>query len=451
MKIFRSGLVSLLALSHLSILNAAPLDEAIKNIEASGILRYRYYWSRGDTTEPQYQHWGGSSNPDGANQIATYRMDMGLSGDVADNFNIFTHLGYASGDYSYGSKAKADTNKTFNLKQYFLTYSLSDYNTKIIAGRQAIDSIWAGPNIFTEGAGKNVYTGIVGMGTRFVTEINDAVSINVFGFDSWDWERAGLKRLENGKFSDNGSDIQADVAPLVFKNFYGASLQNKFALGDDSINPNLHIGYVPSKALLYAGSLSYETTFSELKYTGSLVYLGNSVGDLLKNSNFTNGNYVQLDGQFKYDVWDFRLGALHYGDTNKKSFAVIEDQGSLDTGPGLDILYTNGSRLNGDLGRNTFTYFDIGYTFIKKLRLGFSTVYGGTKISDNVSFKSYDGKGNEVTLVGQGGKKYELIGRISYAHTPKLSLSAFYAHTAIDRKGYDGSKHIARTQIFYRF
>ena len=121
---------------------------------------------------------------------------------------------------------------------------------------------------------------------------------------------------------------------------------------------------------------------------------------------------------------------------------MIEDQGNLGSLlAGEEIFYTNGSRLNGDIGRNIFTYITAGYTFDETVRVGADLVYGGTDISHK-----------KQSLYGPAaGKKLEAVARVNYKYSPKLSFSTFYSYVNVDKK-HDSTHHDAvRLEALYKF
>lgn len=449
MKNIKLSLCVLAVLSCFQKLNATPLDEVVKDVEVSGILRYSYDLV---TQTGEFQNWGGAVQRN-YNQSYYIRSDIGFSGAIADNFKIFTHFNYESADSGYGANAVTDTSSTFRLTELYLIYTNEETATKIALGRQMVNSIWSFSSVFNEGYGKDVYGGLIGEGVKITNTSIDGLTLNLFGYDSFAYNLAGLVKLPNGFYNDTDSDIQADVGSWIArKNFYGASALGNYELGYGGLDTQLWLGYLPNRAIMYAASATYNTKiFDDMDYGLSVAYLGNSVDDIPKRQNFENGNFFSLGGTLAFNSWDFGAGILHYGRKDKKSFTVIEDLGSANNVPGIDIIYTNGSRLSGDLGENTFGYLSVGYTFFQKLRVGGGVVYGGTKVGEHEPFIAYNADSTPTTLVGQAGKKSEVYGTISYEYSPKLEFYTYYSHIDINRKFVDGTKDIARFQVLYKF
>lgn len=464
MKSLKLNLCALAILPCVANLNATPLDDAIKDIDVGGIIRYRYYLGNGDNKggneDKKIQYWGGIAAPD-VNQYHSWRTGIGARGNIADNFKATVHFEYSDGSSSYGENAQTNTLKSFALKQIYLTYSADA--TQVKMGRQYVDTLWVNPSFFKSGFAKDFFGGLIGTGIVASNTSISGLTLNAYVFDSIAWSATGLsKGTLNGNqtvYGDYGSDIQSDVGSWVTrKNLYAVSALGTYEVGKGKLNPQFWLGYLPDRATLYAGILSYGVDLGEnVNYTLTGTYLGNSVDSFVKQrQGFKNGNFFQLDGSFTYDAWDAGIGAVRYGDSKHKTFAVIEDQGSLNIPAGYDILYTNGSRLNGDVGRNTFGYITGGYSFYlpKKLRLGAEFIYGGTLYERKGAFKTYkveNGTAQEVTLIGQGGKKYEYRLTASYKYSPKLTFSIFYSNLNVDRKSENANVQIGRFQAFYKF
>ena len=165
-------------------------------------------------------------------------------------------------------------------------------------------------------------------------------------------------------------------------------------------------------------------------------YVGGVGTDVTGEEAMANGNLFALKGAIEVNGWDASLGGIYYGKKDKLTFNTLEDVGNLDLA-GAEIFYTDGSNLNGDIGRNIFGYVTAGYTFNETVRVGADLVYGGTKTMDN-----------------SGGEKLEAVARVSYKYSPKLNFSAFYSYVNVsnDNQGQeDGRKNTVRLQALYKF
>ncbi|ECV9718679.1 major outer membrane protein, partial [Campylobacter upsaliensis] len=76
------------------------------------------------------------------------------------------------------------------------------------------------------------------------------------------------------------------------------------------------------------------------------------------------------------------------------------------------------------------------------LRLGADFVYGGTKTSSNA----------QAAVGAHGGEKMEVVARVDYKYSPKLSFQAWYSYLNVDQdRSGEGKKDTVRLQALYKF
>ncbi|HEF9211122.1 TPA: major outer membrane protein [Campylobacter coli] len=416
MKLVKLSLVAALAAGAFSVANATPLEEAIKDIDVSGVLRYRYETSneRSDINGVAQNEGSGISGK----QDHKYRAQLNFSGAIADNFKAFVQLDYSAKDGGYGTNNgsttrayAADNSSTLNVRQLYLTYTDENVATSVILGKQQLNTIWT----------DNAIDGLVGTGVKVVNNSIDGLTLAAFAVDSYnsDEQRGELGTVLN--FSEN---------------LYGAAAIGSYEVFNGQLNPQLWLAYMTDNAFFYALDAAYNTTiFDGVNWTLEGAYLGNSLDNERKDLGNGNGNFFALNGSIEVNGWDATLGGLYYGKKDKATVTVIEDQGNLGSLlAGEEIFYTKGSNLNGDTGRNIFGFVKAGYTFNETVRLGADFVYGGTK-----------------TEAGNGGDKLEAVARVDYKYSPKLNFSAFYSYVNVD-KDTDSTHHDAvRLQALYKF
>ncbi|HFN7087163.1 TPA: major outer membrane protein [Campylobacter coli] len=410
MKLVKLSLVAALAAGAFSVANATPLEEAIKDIDVSGVLRYRYDTGR----------FGKDLNLENANlnsskQEHKYRAQINFSGAIADNFKAFVQLDYNAKDGGYGANSVSNTKTSLNVRQLYLTYTNEDVATSVILGKQQLNTIWT----------DNAIDGLVGTGVKVVNNSIDGLTLAAFAVDSYN------------------SDEQAGDLGTVLnfnENLYGAAAIGSYEVFNGQLNPQLWLAYMTDNAFFYAVDVAYNTTiFDGVNWTLEGAYLGNSLDNERKDLGNGNGNFFGLRGSVEVNGWDATLGGLYYGKKDKATITVIEDQGNLGSLlAGEEIFYTNGSKLNGDTGRNIFGYVKAGYTFNETVRVGADFVYGGTKTESN-------------TYVG-GGDKLEAVARVSYKYSPKLNFSAWYSYVNVDSDNNgEGDHNAVRLQALYKF
>ncbi|EAL6960664.1 major outer membrane protein [Campylobacter coli] len=424
MKLVKLSLVAALAAGAFSVANATPLEEAIKDIDVSGVLRYRY------ETSNEWSDINGVAQNQGSGisgkQEHKYRAQLNFSGAIADNFKAFVQLDYNAKDGGYGANNGSTTrsyeaanSSTLNVRQLYLTYTNENVATSVILGKQQLNTIWT----------DNAIDGLVGTGIKVVNNSIDGLTLAAFAVDSYnsDEQRGDLGTVSNNK----------NLTVLNFnENLYGAAAIGSYEVFNGQLNPQLWLAYMTDNAFFYAVDAAYNTTiFDGVNWTLEGAYLGNSLDNELKDLGNGNGNFFALNGSIEVNGWDATLGGLYYGKKDKTTVTVIEDQGNLGSLlAGEEIFYTNGSKLNGDTGRNIFGYVKAGYTFNETVRVGADFVYGGTKTENH-----------------SGGDKLEAVARVDYKYSPKLNFSAFYSYVNVD-KDTDSTHHDAvRLQALYKF
>ncbi|ENK6918665.1 major outer membrane protein [Campylobacter coli] len=417
MKLVKLSLVAALAAGAFSVANATPLEEAIKDIDVSGVLRYRY------ETSNEWSDINGVAQNQGSGisgkQEHKYRAQLNFSGAIADNFKAFVQLDYNAKDGGYGANNNgsttrsyaADNSSTLNVRQLYLTYTDENVATSVILGKQQLNTIWT----------DNAIDGLVGTGIKVVNNSIDGLTLAAFAVDSYNSDEQGGELGKVLNFSEN---------------LYGAAAIGSYEVFNGQLNPQLWLAYMTDNAFFYALDAAYNTTiFDGVNWTLEGAYLGNSLDNERKDLGNGNGNFFALNGSIEVNGWDATLGGLYYGKKDKATVTVIEDQGNLGSLlAGEEIFYTEGSKLYGDTGRNIFGYVKAGYTFNETVRVGADFVYGGTKTENR-----------------SGGDKLEAVARVDYKYSPKLNFSAFYSYVNVD-KDTDSTHHDAvRLQALYKF
>ncbi|ECK7894441.1 group 2 major outer membrane porin protein PorA [Campylobacter jejuni] len=431
MKLVKLSLVAALAASAFSAANATPLEEAIKDIDVSGVLRYRY-----ESSNP----WSNANFGSGISgkQDHKYRAQVNFSGAISDNFKAFVQFDYNSQDGGYGTDSISNTSDTLTVRQLYLTYTNEDVATSVIAGKQQLNTIWT----------DNGIDGLVGTGVKVVNNSIDGLTLAAFAMDSFNEAsdttvtitQNNSQKITGVQFNRGNPKGDSDVSGALdwSKNIYGAAAIGSYDIAGGQFNPQLWLAYMSDNAFLYALDAAYSTTiFDGINWTIEGAYLGNSVDNKLKDRlDAANGNFFALRGTVEVNGWDASLGGLYYGKKDKITVTTIEDQGNLGSLlAGEEIFYTRGSNLNGDLGRNIFGYVTGGYTFNEAVRVGADFVYGGTK----------------TNIIGQGGKKLEAVARVDYKYSPKLNFSAFYSYVNVDTDPESTHHDAVKLQALYKF
>ncbi|EAM0431623.1 major outer membrane protein [Campylobacter jejuni] len=417
MKLVKLSLVAALAAGAFSAANATPLEEAIKDVDVSGVLRYRYDTGNFD------KNFVNNSNLNNNKQDHKYRAQVNFSAAIADNFKAFVQFDYNAADGGTGVNNKTNAQEGLFVRQLYLTYTNEDVATSVIVGKQQLNTIWT----------DNGVDGLVGTGVKVVNNSIDGLTLAAFAIDSFMAKEQGSDLV-----GANGSAFNVDS----IGNLYGAAAVGSYEFLGGQFNPQLWLAYWDQVAFFYAVDTAYSTTiFDGINWTLEGAYLGNSLDSELDDKRHANGNLFALKGSIEVNGWDASLGGLYYGNKAKASTVAIEDQGNIGSLlAGEEIFYTTGSRLNGDTGRNIFGYVTGGYTFNETVRVGADFVYGGTKTRG-------------VNHLG-GGKKLEAVARVDYKYSPKLNFSAFYSYVNLDQgtnTNESADHNTVRLQALYKF
>lgn len=428
MKLVKLSLVAALAAGAFSVANATPLEEAIKDIDVSGVLRYRYRSGNIDDKDT-----AGLKDQKGLitdKQTHQYRAQINFNAAIADNFKAFVQLDYSAKDGGYGTRydttAKENASVTkegLNIRQLYLTYTNEDFATSVIAGKQQLNTIWT----------DNGIDGLVGTGIKVVNNSFDGLTLAAFAVDSYNFDEQDGDIT--GLFTTTTTTTTTPKHINVGNLYGGAAIASYEVLGGQ-FDSQLWVAYWDMVGAFYALDLAYGTTiFNDVNWKLNAAYLGN----YLDKTDIENGNFFGLRGTIEWNGFDASLGGLYYGDKDQKTLTAIEDQGNIGhLLAGQEIYYTQGSHLNGDLGENVFGYLTAGYTFNEVLRLGADFVYGGTKTA--------------TTLSENGGEKFEAVARVDYKYSPKLSFQAWYAYLNVDQDRHgEGRKDTVRLQALYKF
>ena len=400
MKLTKISLAALVALGAFSsVASATPLEEAIKNVDLSGMARYRYtHTHQYNKKQKDVFKENGTNDGDGHG----FKMITNFKAAIDDNFFGVIGLRYSSldgsGDNAGNGTDKTDTTTGFGVHQFYLGYKIG--GTTITAGKQEIGSY------FTDDA--------IGTGVRVVNQDIEGLTLTALAFDALEGDETesdGDLYGAIGKDKDKGineydvgnlyaAGIAGSYSPIDFQLWY-ASLTNladllaadvtaKFAINDD-ISLGGRINYVNSTADVSAKS-----------------HLSKSIDASNGVANYNDGNFYAGELTASLFGLDARLGYMGWKvqDKGVTSFA-FEDKGSLiDVGElTLDPTWAD--------GKANLIYATAGYTF-DKFTVGADYIKGHIK---------------HAAAPGKNGKEKveEITPRFAYAYSKKLTFSSYYA------------------------
>ncbi|EAJ6188717.1 major outer membrane protein, partial [Campylobacter lari] len=376
MKLVKLSLVAALAAGAFSAANAVSLEEAIKDVDVSGMFRYRFESDRKDI---------GNTIVDGYNNSKEnkhrFKSQLNFKAALDDNFKAFVQFQYSTNEAGFGTGNGTNTHDTFNVQQAYLEYTNEAYATSVTFGKMEVGSIWTDD--------------LVGTGAKVVNTSIEGLTFAGYWFDSFNAE-------------DDGDTAIKDGINMAKSSLYGAAVLGDF----DPFAFQLWAAYSNNYAFLYAVDASYKFAFNDMaNFKIQAQYLGNSVdSDTEKRLNADNANFYAAQLQGQISAFDFQAGIVGYGEKDKNTIVVLEDKGRV-IAPGEQIFYSNGSKLTGSMGENFFYFAGLGYTFAETVRVGFDYIGGKTEYA-----------------AGAETDKNEYIARVSYAYSPKLTFSGFYSY-----------------------
>lgn len=437
MKVLKLSLVAALAAGSFSALNAIPLEQAIKNVDFTGDLRYRYNsdWSRSKS--------GSIKIPAGVagEQNHEFRLRLGAKADVGDGFKIFGQVYSLTKDAGYDNTINSNdgaggtrTNGSLQLRQAYLQYDMADYGLNFIWGRQELGTIWTDDYVGT--AAKVVYSPFEG------------TAIAAFAVDSFEETQDGDQADFSYLLGETAGDPM--TSRLYKYNMYGAAFIGGYDLGGSTLDVQLWGAQLMNTGTLYAADVKYTLLLADdLAWSIRATYLGNSVDDYFKRRGAANGQLVNLYGDIKGYGFDGGLGGIMFGKKDAVTINTIEDVGNAGLGVvGREFLYGRGSWVAISSGATTAAYVNAGYTLPSDLRIGLRYVYGATETT----------RGSAARTIGGGGDKMEGVVEASYQYNKNLDFLVWYSMlrydglSVEDNNGRDSNtKNTFRIQAFYKF
>ncbi|WP_267524754.1 major outer membrane protein [Campylobacter sp. MG1] len=387
MKLVKLSLAAVVAAGSFSFANAVALDEAIQNVDLSGYLRYRY---DSKTTKR------GDAKVRNDAQVHKYKAKLNFAADIADNFKANVGLLYGeTGERSWKNtkddEARANVGEGFAVQEAYLSYT--NFDTTFQFGRLLVGSIWT----------DDLYAN----GLKVLNNSVEGLTLAAYVFDNYSDD-------EDFVFND---DKYKDIRD---NNIYGIAAIGSFA----PVDAQLWVAYMNKVGTFYALDLAANLgDKDDFAYRIHAQYAGNSLkGDLKDSLGAANGNFYGIEAGFDAFGADFNVGYIGYGKKGKLSVSSIEDQGQLMTAGEVAMDYKN-TKYTASVGKKDFVFGTLGYTYAD-VRFGVDLVYGTNNNDKDVK-----------------EKYFEVVPRLSYKYSDKLSFSSFYSYTTIKNFDWkDGDK-----------
>ncbi|MGG7047859.1 MULTISPECIES: major outer membrane protein [unclassified Campylobacter] len=398
MKLAKISLATIVALGAFSsVASATPLEEAIKNVDVSGMARYRYDSIKDKTQKNDH------------NSHHTFRIKTNFKAAIDDNFFGVLGLRYQSRDTSGNNGLdKTDADKHFGVYQLYLGYKAG--NTTVTAGKQEVGTF------FTDDE--------VGTGIRVVNQDIEGLTLAAVAFDALDYDTyeadGQLLKTANAKSYKPG-------------NLYGVAAIGSY----DPVGFQLWYASLDKVADLLAVELTGKFNVTDdVAIRAKAQYVHSDADSKAeKILGTTDGNFYAA--QLGTDLFGAALDAGYVGfkakDYGTTSYA-FEDAGKL-IEPGERLVSDKIDYTLAD-GKGSFWFVKAGYTFDKFF-------VGGDYADGNKKIKNANG----ISKV----KYDEWVARLGYKYSKKLNFTSWYSQiTEKDNSGKDKRDYF-RFQTVYSF
>ncbi|GEM_PF-1300539 len=467
MKFLKLSLAASVALATLSTSSfAQPLEEAIKGVDVSGYLRYRYTDNRYNASEKN-PNIGVPGRGNAAHQwraVADFKtptmnnvaLNLGIwygnsnsvnHGKGIVDANNANGTGYSNSFAGTGLGAGADADGQFGVRSFYATITPDNTATTVKIGKQPLDT----PITYAPDGDR---------GTGILVLNNDVPNLTLVAtaFDSWMVNEATIQARKDEPAGNGIAEIKLATDKSIDKNLYGVAGIYNLDTDYGNFGGQLWGFYIDSAVdALVFGELSWKNSLLRAKaqYTYAAInndkdsifatyyghpLLANSTQLNNKKANIKESNDIlalEVGANLTQDYQiplDVRLGYItNFADGTA---VALENEGSnvsragkvwwdnAATGISTSALQSYGVHgLNQKQDINVF-YAAGNYGFIdNRLNLGLEFAYGQNKISENKA----NGR-----LPGQKIKFTEITPTISWKHSKNLTLSSYYAYLQTD-------------------
>lgn len=493
MKFLKLSLAASVALGALSTASfAQPLEEAIKGIDVSGYLRYRY-------NDDRYDNGNGNVNGSSANHqwraVADFKTPV--VNNIALNFGVWydnqNNVNHGKGVNGQGEAQGSGTaaipfagaglgsgsDGEFGVREFYATITPDSTATTIKIGKQLLNTPVT-----------NAYDGDRGTGILALNSDIPNLTLAAAAFDSWAINEVNA---QNSIDIDGNVNLGGSAIPGVLSNDYSIDKPLYALAGIYGVDTNYGRfggqlwGFYIDDAVdaLVFGELSWQGSLlrAKLQYTYAAL---NNDADSVFTTLYGNGNTLtnpkanisESNDMFVIEAGadfrnDFQLPlniTLGYITNFADGTAVaLEDEGSnvsrkgkiwwQNAGTGISTSALRGYGVQGfgtEQDVNVF-YAGVDYSFIdERLNVGLEFAWGENKV-DGITNVLRDG-----TIVRNGKVEFtEITPTISWKHSKQLTLSAFYAFLSneysgaiLDNKEYkvhDQDRNRFRVEAKYSF
>lgn len=418
MKLFKLSLAAVVAAGALSSVSAAPLEEAIKDIDVSGFGRYRFQSTDTKPAVGQKTH----------DTFHRFTLDVNFKATLDDNFFAVIGLRYDSADI-VGSHNRANSGianthgglsginggwggngrDSFSVRQYYVGFTAIPYTT-VLFGRQPAGTFFTDDIVATGlKVAVNPVEGLTLAGLYY-TNFEEDGDLGMVPFNIGEPNGAfihqknlwGVAAIYQNEFLD----LQAWYAGLnKVANLFAISAGANYAINDDF-------------------SVRGKAQWAHTNLTGR--FKDNYGRTALNDGLVANSNFFGFDLGASFYGFDLDAGYLTYGKKDQISVHTLEDAGSL-IKPGEELInYTSFS------GKHKVWFGKAKYTY-DAYSIGVDYVH------------------DKVKNTGGNLKANEWVVRAGYKYNDKLSFNAWYSMVTEKQDGVKDKSNRFRFDARYNF
>lgn len=434
MKFLKLSLAASVALGALSTASfAQPLEEAIKGIDVSGYLRYRYNDDRYDNSTGSAAHQWRAVADFKTPVVNNIALNFGVWYDNPNNVNHGKGTGNetpGTAEAFTGNGLGSGSDGSFGVREFYATITPDSTATTIKIGKQLLDTPVT-----------NAYDGDRGTGILALNSDIPNLTLAAAAFDSWsinEMNVVGRPGIGNELGNVGGEDgLSVDKPLYALAGIYGVDTNYGRFGGqlwgfyiDDAVDA-LVFGELSWQGSLLRAKLQYtyaalnndmDSVFGAL-YTGTV---GSSTKANISESN--DMGVIEVGADFRNDFQlplNITLGyMMNFADGTA---VALEDEGSnvsrkgkiwwqnAGTGISTSALRSYGVQGFGTEQEVNVFYAGVDYSFLdERLNVGLEFAWGENDVSRN---------GARVEKV----EFTEITPTISWKHSKQLTLSTFYA------------------------
>ncbi len=424
MKLAKISLAAAVALGALSTVSfAQPLEEAIKGVDVSGMLRYRY-------TDDRFKNTGNNSGDDNTDAKHSWRVNADFKtpvvnnvafnlGVVYNNSNDTNKGGSGSSSIDTGTGLGAGEDGDFGVATFYATVTPSSTNTVINVGKMRLDTP-------VTDALDDRGTGIIALNSDLPHWTFAGVALDTWALD--DVNAPGTTSFTEGLYALAALASYGDLSAQVW--YFNVT---------DAV-----------KSLIFT-ELAYKYDFLSLKGQYAYSELDNGKGKLVAGFDNNKNALYTLEAGVSFAPVSARVG---YIGSDKDGYKVsFDNQGT----------YSMGGKIWNDLSITGVNYSPVSEAPVAGEKRELEVFYGAVDVdvTDTLALGLEYVKGENKISPAAGAYKIkfqEITPTVTYQYSKNLTLSSYYAMLKVKDESQkvnadyaDAKQNELRFEALYKF